>query len=81
MPKFYIKYLCILYNATKIWEKITNYQRYLLSLVEKATTIEEVQGIYVDFDNIPTLKQEDNDIIQAYMVVYQHGLLFQDNHK
>ena len=51
-------------NVTEAFAKITGYQRYLLSLVEKAATIEEVQGIYVDFDNIPTLEQEDNDTTQ-----------------
>ena len=51
-------------KVTEAFAKITNYQRYLLSLVEKATTIEEVQGIYVDFDNIPTLEQDDNIAVQ-----------------
>ena len=51
-------------KVTEAFAKITNYQRYLLSLVEKATTIEEVQGIYVDFDNIPTLEQGDNIAVQ-----------------
>ena len=51
-------------KVTEAFAKITNYQRYLLSLVDKAMTIEEVQGIYVDFDNIQTLEQEDNDTIQ-----------------
>ena len=51
-------------KVTEAFAKITNYQRYLLSLVDKATTIEEVQGIYVDFDNIPTLEQENNDTTQ-----------------
>ena len=47
-------------KVTEAFAKITSYQRYLLSLVEKATTIEEVQVIYVDFDNIPTLEQDNN---------------------
>ena len=51
-------------KVTEAFAKITNYQRYLLSIVEKATTIEEVQAIYVDFDNIPTLEQENNDTTQ-----------------
>lgn len=51
-------------KVTEAFAKITGYQRYLLSLVEKATTIEEVQGIYVDFDNIPTLEQDDNIAVQ-----------------
>ena len=51
-------------KVTEAFAKITGYQRYLLSLVEKAATIEEVQGIYVDFDNIPTLEQGDNIAVQ-----------------
>ena len=51
-------------KVTEAFAKITGYQRYLLGLVEKATTIEEVQGIYVDFDNIPTLEQGDNIAVQ-----------------
>ena len=51
-------------KVTEAFAKITGYQRYLLSLVEKATTIEDVQGIYVDFDNIPTLEQDDNIAVQ-----------------
>ena len=44
--------------------KITNYQRYLLNLVDKATTLEDIQGIYVNFDTMPVLEQEDNDTTQ-----------------
>ena len=33
--------------------KITTYQRYLTTKLEQAKTIEEVQAIYVDFDNMP----------------------------
>ena len=33
--------------------KITTYQRYLTAKLEQAKTIEEVQAIYVDFDNMP----------------------------
>ena len=51
-------------KVTEAFAKITGYQRYLLGLVEKATTIEEVQAIYVDFDNIPTLEQGDNIAVQ-----------------
>lgn len=51
-------------KVTEAFAKITGYQRYLLGLVDKATTIEEVQGIYVDFDNIPTLEQDDNSTVQ-----------------
>ena len=46
-------------KVTEAFAKITGYQRYLLGLVEKAMTIEEVQGIYVDFDNIPVLEQTE----------------------
>lgn len=51
-------------KVTEAFAKITGYQRYLLSLVEKATTIEEVQVIYVDFDNISTLEQDNNIAVQ-----------------
>ena len=46
-------------KVTEAFAKITGYQRYLLGLVDKAMTIEEVQGIYVDFDNIPVLEQTE----------------------
>ena len=46
-------------KVTEAFAKITGYQRYLLSLVDKAMTIEEVRAIYVDFDNIPVLEQTE----------------------
>ena len=40
-------------KVSEAMAKITTYQRYLTAKLEQAKTIEEVQAIYVDFDNMP----------------------------
>ena len=40
-------------KVSEAMAKITTYQRYLTTTLEQAKTIEEVQAIYVDFDNMP----------------------------
>ena len=50
-------------KLSEAMSKITTYQRYLTTTLEQAKTIEEVQAIYVDFDNIPmpTVEETTDD--------------------
>ncbi len=54
-------------KVTEAIAKITNYQRYLINLVEQAETVEQVWSIAVDFDRMSIFEvvEEDDNVIAS----------------